>query len=126
MCYQTICRALSCLLHPKGSFTWSKDHKNCDCLAWMQIPILIIGKTQRFLNHSQNNFSCCISKVLGRTVTTGVSSCVFSPFFLLTFYFFFCFLRGLVKTFIDTGFHVGRRNISHSYTISIPLVATYY
>lgn len=91
--------------------------------TWMQIPILILRKPQRFLNHSLLAVFPRCEEGLTPLVSLVVSSVLFSFSKLI---FFFCSLKVLVKTLICTGFHVGRRTISHLYTTSIPVVATYY
>lgn len=94
---QISCRALSCLPLPKVLFTWGKHHEKCGFLAWVQIPVFSIGEPHKVLNHSRNNFSCYISKVLGRSITTDISTLVSIAIFFFSipspcnFCLFVCF-----------------------------------
>lgn len=123
---QISCRTLSCLLLSKGSFTWDKHQEKCGFLAWMQIPVFSIEEPHKILNHSQNNFSSCISKVLGRSIATDVSTLPLSQALPSPLQFIFSVsVGGIVKTYIDIRFHVGRRKPSGLCTLSITLNLQY-
>lgn len=122
MYYQTSCRTLSCLLLPKSSFTWGKHCEKCGFLAWMQIPIFSVGEPHKILDHIQNNCSCCVSKVLGRSVTTVVCILPLSQALSSFLQLIFSVSVGiLVKTYIDTGLNVGMINLSGLCTVTLNL-----
>jgi len=94
MYYQISCSTSSCLLHPKGSFTWGKHHEKSGFLDRIQIPVLSVREHHKTLKHSKNNFCWRISSARKIYHHRCLHSTLLSSHSFLLADYFFCFYGG--------------------------------